>query len=34
VTAEYLERLQSERSDEAKTLRREGRSPLKVVRKS
>jgi amidophosphoribosyltransferase len=34
VTPEYLERLQSERSDEAKTLRREGRGPLKVVRKS
>src|SRR5689334_380163 len=34
VTPEYLERLQSERSDEAKALRREGRSPLKVVRKS
>ena len=34
VTPEYLERLQDERSDEAKALRREGRSPLKVVRKS
>ena len=34
VTPEYLEILQSERSDEAKALRREGRSPLKVVRKS
>src|SRR5690349_6402779 len=34
VTPEYLERLQTERSDEAKALRREGRSPLKVVRKS
>jgi amidophosphoribosyltransferase len=34
VTPEYLARLQSERSDEAKSLRREGRSPLKVVRRS
>jgi amidophosphoribosyltransferase len=35
VTPEYLARLQSERSDEAKTLRREGRSgPLKVVGRS
>jgi amidophosphoribosyltransferase len=33
VTPEYLERLQTERSDEAKALRRDGRSPLKVVRK-
>ncbi len=31
VTPEYLERLQSERSDEAKNLRREARGPLKVV---
>ena len=31
VTPEYLARLQSERSDEAKTQRREGRGPLKVV---
>jgi len=34
VTSEYLARLQSERSDEAKTIRREGRSPLKVVRRT
>jgi amidophosphoribosyltransferase len=34
VTPEYLARLQSERSDEAKSLRREGRSPLKVVRRT
>jgi amidophosphoribosyltransferase len=33
VTPEYLARLQRERSDEAKTLRREGRGPLKVVGK-
>ncbi len=32
ITPEYLAVLQSERSDEAKALRREGRSPLKVVR--
>jgi amidophosphoribosyltransferase len=34
VTPDYLARLQSERSDEAKALRREGRSPLKVVRRT
>ena len=32
VTAEYLERLQFERSDAAKTARRGGRGKLKVVR--
>jgi amidophosphoribosyltransferase len=32
VTPEYLERLQVERSDEAKSLRREPRSKLKVIR--
>ncbi len=32
VTADYLERLQRERSDEAKALRRDGRAPLRVVR--
>jgi amidophosphoribosyltransferase len=35
VTADYLERLQRERSDEAKALRRDGpRAPLRVVRGS
>jgi amidophosphoribosyltransferase len=34
VTPEYLARLQSERSDEAKSQRREGRGSLKVVRRS
>ena len=34
VTPEYLARLQSERSDEAKSQRREGRGPLKVVGRS
>jgi amidophosphoribosyltransferase len=34
VTAEYLERLQVERSDEAKAHRRDGRGPLKVVRRT
>ncbi len=34
VTPEYLARLQHERSDEAKSLRRDGRSPLKVVRRT
>jgi amidophosphoribosyltransferase len=34
VTPEYLARLQSERSDEAKSLRRDGRGPLKVVGRS
>ncbi|HKT72838.1 MAG TPA: amidophosphoribosyltransferase [Steroidobacteraceae bacterium] len=32
VTPDYLERLQLERSDEAKTLRREHRGKLKVIR--
>jgi amidophosphoribosyltransferase len=31
VTPEYLARLQTERSDEAKSERREGRGPLKIV---
>ena len=31
VTPEYLARLQNERSDEAKSERREGRGPLKIV---
>jgi len=34
VTAEYLERLQLERSDEAKAQRRDGRRGLRVVRRS
>jgi amidophosphoribosyltransferase len=34
VTPEYLARLQSERSDDAKAQRREGRGPLKVVRRT
>ena len=34
VTPEYLERLQLERSDAAKTRQRENRGPLKVVRRS
>ncbi len=34
VTPEYLARLQSERSDQAKKERREGRGPLKVVARS
>src|SRR5690606_531621 len=33
ITPEYLERLQMERSDEAKARRREGRASLKVVRR-
>jgi hypothetical protein len=32
VTPEYLERLQVERSDAAKSLRRERRGRLKVIR--
>ena len=32
VTPEYLERLQTERSDAARTLRRERRGKLKVIR--
>ena len=34
VTPEYLARLQTERSDEAKSQRREGRSSLKIVGRS
>jgi amidophosphoribosyltransferase len=34
VTPEYLARLQNERSDEAKSLRREGRGSLKIVGRS
>jgi len=34
VTPEYLARLQRERSDQAKSERREGRNPLKVVGRS